>query len=77
MKILITDEKSGGYEYNHEYFAKIHNWAKTQCVSYKGFTVVDVSDHSLIWDEIAEYEITDEKDAILFKLAWGGKLSGK
>lgn len=77
MKILITDEKSGGYDYNHEYFAKIHNWAKTQCVSYKGFNVVDVSDNSLIWDEIAEYELTNDKDAVLFTLAWGGSRHGE
>lgn len=69
-EVLITDEDSGGYEHNKFYFSKIDLWAQQQCPSYTGYTVVDVSDTSGQWDEIAAYSFQDEKDVAWFKLKW-------
>jgi hypothetical protein len=71
-RILITDENSNGYEYNQEFFGIRDAWAQENCSSYAGFDVVDVSDNSLQWDEIAEYRFNEDRDAVLFKLKWGG-----
>jgi len=68
--ILITDENSDGHEFNGCYFSEIGDWAKTHCVSYRSYQVVDVSDTSTRWDEIAEYYFLDDKDATLFTLRW-------
>lgn len=68
--VLITDEKAGGYHGNTLYFAVIDAWARKHCSSYQGCEVQDVSDVSLMWDEIAEYKFGQEADATLFKLKW-------
>lgn len=70
IEVLISDEKSGGYDNNSHYFNNIHCWAKEHCASYVGVHVQDVSDVSYQWDEIAAYTFTDEKDVVLFKLKW-------
>lgn len=70
IEVLITDEKSGGYDNNHRYFNTIHHWAKEHCASYVDMHVQDVSDVSYQWDEIAAYKFTDEKDVVIFKLKW-------
>ena len=69
-EVLITDSESGGYEFNEAFFAAIDLWATEYCDSYKGYHVQDVSDVSLLWDEIAAYQFEDDKDAILFTLRW-------
>lgn len=70
VEVLVTDEKSGGYEFNEAYFAEINEWAVEHCLSYTGYHVQDVSDASLFWDEIAAYHFIDEADAMLFRLKW-------
>ena len=70
-RVLITDAKSGGYDYNAAYFAKLSQWAKTHCESFVAVHVQDVSDHSYMWDEIAEFTFADERDAVWFTTAWG------
>jgi hypothetical protein len=70
FQVLITDEHANGYEYNEEYFNGIDAWAQQHCASYIGFSVTDVADTSYHWDEIAEYEFNDEKDALVFTLKW-------
>lgn len=70
MEVLISDKNSPGYEANHQYFADIDAWAKENCASYQGYHVQDVSDVSLISDEIAGYYFNDEKDIMWFRLKW-------
>lgn len=70
IEILVTDEKSGGYERNHAYFHSVDDWAKENCPSYLGFDIVDVSDHSYAWDEIACYRFETIQDTLFFRLKW-------
>lgn len=70
IEVLITDSKSGGYDFNASYFINIHLWAEEFCPGYKGYQVQDVSDVSLQWDEIAAYFFEDEKSANWFRLKW-------
>lgn len=70
VDILITDEGSPDYYKNAAYFAGIDAWAQQFCPSYFGYTVQDVSDVSLQWDEIACYQFREEKDANWFVLKW-------
>lgn len=70
LTVLINDGLSPNYESNHDYFASIDQWAQQHCPTYVGYTVQDVSDVSLQWDEIASYEFRDEKSANWFKLRW-------
>ena len=71
VDVLITDQGSPTYEQNSKYFADIDAWAQETLGSkYLGYTVQDVSDVSLQWDEIACYTFEDEATANWFKLRW-------
>ena len=70
MEVLVSDKNSPSYEANRQYFAGIDDWAKAHCATYKGYHVQDVSDVSMIFDEIAGYYFDDEKDAMWFRLKW-------
>ena len=52
------------------HFDNVNVWAQKHCKSYKGYTVTDVSDVSLIISSIASYEFLDEADANWFQLKW-------
>lgn len=68
--VLINDSGSRGYEFNKYYFDERHQWALNTCKSYQGMSVQDVSDVSLMWDEIAEYRFGTQEDATFFELKW-------
>ncbi len=70
IEVLVTDEKSPNYDSNKKYFFDIHFWAQDHCSSYVDFHIQDVSDVSLLWDEIAAYHFNNEADATLFRLKW-------
>lgn len=70
IELFVTDEKSGGYELNHAYFYSIDLWAKENCPSYVDFDIVDVSDNSYQWDEIACYRFEKIEDTLFFRLKW-------
>ena len=70
ISVLVTDSGSANYEHNAEYFGAINEWAADHCASYRGYRVQDVSDASLVWDEIAEYLFDSEADEVLFRLKW-------
>ena len=70
FKVYVTDGKSKGYDWNYIYFNERHVWAVDNCKSYRGHEVIDVSDTSLQWDQVAEYLFEDEKDVNWFKLRW-------
>lgn len=66
-QVLITDRDSGG---GGEPFWKIKKWAQANCKSFIWMEVSDVSDVSLIWDEIATYYFGNEKDALMFTIKY-------
>ena len=70
ISVLVTDSGSANYEHNAEYFGAINEWAADHCASYRGYSVQDVADVSLVWDEIAEYLFDSEADELLFRLKW-------
>lgn len=70
FRVHINDERAGGYGNSRWHFVEISMWAVEHCASFSGYDVVDVSDTSDRWDEIAEYRFTDEQDATLFTLKW-------
>ena len=70
ISVLVTDSGSANYDHNAEYFGTINEWAAEHCASYRGYRVQDVSDASLVWDEIAEYLFESEADELLFRLKW-------
>ncbi len=71
IKVYLTDERHD-FDYNRSrlYFIDASIWAVKHCPSFKNFDMQDVSDHSLIYDQIAEYEFTDPRDVLWFKLRW-------
>ena len=70
-KVYLTDELHH-FDYNRSrlYFIDASIWATKHCASFKNFDIQDVSDHSPTYDQIAEYEFTDERDVFIFKLRW-------
>jgi hypothetical protein len=70
IKVYVNDALSPGYDFNAGYFSEMDEWAKEHCLSYQGYEVVDTSDTSLIWDEVAEFCFEQEQDVLMFKLKW-------
>lgn len=69
-KTYVNDLGSPSYDFNHTYFEEMADWAREQCKSFKSFEITDVSDVSLIWDEVAEFCFEDEQDLLMFKLKY-------
>lgn len=71
IKVYLTDQYHD-LDYNRMrlYFIDAAIWATKHCPSYVRFDIQEVSDFSPIWDQIAEYEFTDERDVTWFKLRW-------
>lgn len=70
IKVYVNDALSPGYDFNAAYFGEMDEWSKEHCSSYQGYEVVDTSDTSLIWDEVAEFKFGKEQDVLMFKLKW-------
>lgn len=70
-KVYLTDERHN-FDYNRSrlYFIDAAVWAVKNCPSYIRYDIQDVADHSLTCDQIAEYQFTDERDVMWFKLRW-------
>jgi len=64
VKITLTDPEGYGHEQEI--------WAENNCPSFFRREVLDVSDVSMYYDSFVDYYFYDEKDAILFKLKFGG-----
>jgi hypothetical protein len=45
-------------------------WAIQHCASFVRYEIVDVSDVSVIHDQVAEYQFRDLQDVVLFNLKW-------
>lgn len=70
INVYVNDALSPGYDFNSAYFGEMDEWARSHCPSYRGYEVVDTSDTSLIWDEVAEFKFENEQDVLMFKLKW-------
>lgn len=72
IRVYLTDENHSdlSYEGMRLYLIDAAIWATKHCASYVKFDIQDVSDVSLIWDQVAEYVFTDQRDVTLFKLRW-------
>lgn len=67
--VYLNDEK---LNYNDAmlFFDEAAAWATRQCCSFVDYDVQDVSDVSLVCDQVAQYRFKDSKDALLFELKW-------
>lgn len=71
IKVYLTDA-------NHQldgnqmrlYFIDAAIWATKHCPSFKHFDILETSDVSYEFDQVCEYEFTDERDVFMFKLRW-------
>lgn len=71
IKVYLTDANHN-LDYNNMrlYFIDAAIWATKYCNSFKHFDILEVSDVSTAYDQICEYEFTDERDVFMFKLRW-------
>jgi hypothetical protein len=51
-------------------FAEAKQWAVDNCTTFANVIIVDVSDVSMQWDEVAVFNFSSESDAAWFKLKW-------
>jgi hypothetical protein len=70
IKVLLTDRGLSNYDQARLYFIDASIWALKNCKSFQGYEIVETSDVSYEWDQIAEYRFTDPRDVTLFKIAW-------
>jgi hypothetical protein len=68
-QVLLTDAKFE-YRYARQIFKERESWAREHCPSFMQMDIVDVSDYTYEYDQIATYEFGDEKDAFWFTTAW-------
>jgi hypothetical protein len=68
-KVMLTDEKFE-YRYAQQIFKERESWAREHCPSFVDMEVVDVSDYTMMYDQIATYSFNDAKDAFWFTTAW-------
>jgi hypothetical protein len=70
MKVVYLNDEKLPYEEAQNYFDEAAAWASRQCPSYIDYDVQDVSDVTLVCDQVAQYRFKDPKDALLFELKW-------
>lgn len=70
MKVVYLTDTGIPYERAEEHFAEAAEWASQHCLSYVDYHVQDVSDHSYLFDFVAQYTFTDPKDALLFEIKY-------
>jgi hypothetical protein len=70
MKVVYLNDANIPYKQAEEYFAEAAAWASRQCLSFVDYHVQDVSDVSYIYDNVAQYQFKDSKDALMFELKY-------
>jgi hypothetical protein len=71
MPSTTLNDKNLSYDAAWQHFYDADRWAQDHCSSYRGYSVQDVSDFSMLHDQIAVYEFAEEKDLLWFSLRWG------
>jgi hypothetical protein len=67
---VYLDDRNQDYDQAYERFIDAGSWAQDHCESFVSYEVVDVSDHTILYDQVAEYVFRDERDAVAFTLKW-------
>ena len=67
--VYLTD-RNMDYDQAAEYFLEAGLWAEVHCLSFVDYSVQDVSDHTLYFDQVAAYNFNNEHDALMFTLKW-------
>jgi hypothetical protein len=70
MITVYLNDKGKPYDFARLYFIDASIWALKHCRSFQGYEIVDTTDVSMVWDQVAEYKFTDERDVTFFKLTW-------
>lgn len=71
-KVYLSDEHLQHLDYNRVrlYYIDAAIWATKNCKSFRHFDIQETNDVSTVYDQICEYEFTDEQDVMWFKLRW-------
>jgi hypothetical protein len=67
---VYLDDRNQAYDEAYERFIDAALWAQDHCPSFVTYSIVDVSDHTLYFDQVAEYSFRNERDAVAFSLKW-------
>lgn len=67
---VYLDDRNQTYDLAYLRFIDAALWAQDNCGSFVTYSIQDVSDHSIMFDQVAEYSFRKESDAIFFKLKW-------
>lgn len=67
---VYLDDRNRAYDQAYKHFIDAALWAQDNCGSFVAYSIVDVSDHSIMFDQVAEYSFRKESDATFFKLKW-------
>lgn len=68
IKVCIGDRIE--WKNTYEEFFKRRQWACVNCKSFYEMKISDVSDVSMLYDYVAEFSFTEERDATLFTMRW-------
>ena len=67
---VYLDDRNLAYEAAYERFIDAALWAEDHCDSFVTYSIQDVSDHTLLFDQVAEYSFREDRDAVAFSLKW-------
>lgn len=67
---VYLDDRNQTYDLAYLRFIDAALWAQDHCSSFVTYSIQDVSDHSIMFDQVAEYSFREESDATFFKLKW-------
>ena len=67
---VYLDDRNQDYDQAYDRFIDAGLWAQDHCESFVTYSIQDVSDFTLLFDQVAEYSFRNESDAIFFKLKW-------
>lgn len=70
ITVYLSDQGLLSYDQARWHFIDASIWALYNCKSFQGYEIVETSDVSYEWDQIAEYRFTDPRDVLLFKIRW-------
>lgn len=76
MEIVTITVRLSGHHHNFSesrlrlYYIDAAIWAVKNCDSYKRFKILEIPGEKENFTDTAEYEFTDERDVVLFRLMW-------
>ena len=67
---VYLDDRNQAYDEAYDRFIDAGLWAQDHCPSFVTYSIQDASDHTLYFDQVAEYIFRNERDAVAFALKW-------